>query len=158
MLKEKLLEQKRKQNGGNDPRLPINVSALTIAKTSASQASRKMHQNMSKTLNDNFAKSQSTEPLLDKQLKDKLSYDWKQIYRKLNADDVDNKGTVTMRKFQKALHQTNTFLSKQELEKIQTHYGRKFGKFAKAAGTERAGAISQRNLGEERQTAIVDYD
>ena len=40
---------------------------------------------------------------LEKQVKDKLQYDWKNIYRRLNAGDVDDSGKVPMTKFEKTL-------------------------------------------------------
>ena len=55
---------------------------------------------------------------LERVVKDKLQYDWKNIYRRLNADDVDDTGKVPMSKFEKTLRQTNTFLSKEDLNMI----------------------------------------
>ena len=56
---------------------------------------------------------------LDQNLRDKLSYDWKQIYRKLNVNDMENTGRVGIKDFKEALHQTNTFLTKEDLLKIE---------------------------------------
>ena len=53
-------------------------------------------------------------------LKDKLKYEWKHIYRKVNANDVDELGTVTLTDFTKALDQTNTFLSREDMKTIKT--------------------------------------
>jgi len=90
----------------------------SIQKTAVSQASLHESQKSFPIPNEN---TQS----LDNLIKSKLGYDWKLIYRKLNADDVNNTGKVSMREFEKALHNTNTFLSKQDLQKIKYKYGQK---------------------------------
>ena len=53
--------------------------------------------------------------LINQGLKEKLSYEWKQIYRKLIANDKGNSGKVTVKDFKEALHSTNTFISKEDL-------------------------------------------
>ena len=60
---------------------------------------------------------------MDQQIKEKLSYDWKNIYRRLNANDLSNTGKVSMNQFENTLRQTNTFLSREDLNQITTQYG-----------------------------------
>lgn len=106
MLKEKLMEQRRRSKQ-NAAIMPVKISKLT--KNSTSQSS-KQFTNLRRTATDYFANGATD--IFDPLLKDKLSYDWKQIYRKLNATDTENTGVVSLDDFQKVLHQTNTFLSK----------------------------------------------
>lgn len=56
-------------------------------------------------------------------LKDKLRYEWKHIYRRINANDVDEKGTVTFSNFANVLDQSNAFLSREDLKNIKNQYG-----------------------------------
>lgn len=46
------------------------------------------------------ASKQST---IEQSMKDKLSYDWKSIYRKLHANDVNGTGKVSLAQFEKIL-------------------------------------------------------
>lgn len=55
--------------------------------------------------------------------KDKLSPQWTQIYRKLHSKDAENEGVIPVNEFEKALRETNTFLSRQDITAIKTHYG-----------------------------------
>lgn len=55
-------------------------------------------------------------------IRNKLSYEWKTIYRRLNAGDADNSGRVPMSKFENTLRQTKTFLSREDLTMIRTQY------------------------------------
>ena len=56
-------------------------------------------------------------------LKDKLKYEWKHIYRRINANDVEEKGTVTFSNFANVLDQSNTFISREDLKNIKNQYG-----------------------------------
>ena len=40
---------------------------------------------------------------LEQSIKDKLSYDWKNIYRRLNANDLEGTGKVNVKNFEKTL-------------------------------------------------------
>lgn len=53
-------------------------------------------------------------------IKNKLSYEWKTIYRRLNADDANNSGQIPMSKFERTLRQTKTFLSREDLSMIKS--------------------------------------
>lgn len=64
-----------------------------------------------------------------------------------------------MREFQNALHQTNTFLSKHELQKIQTLYGRKYPRpSALRDGSERSTVLSRMKSTNEMERNGIDYD
>ena len=84
--------------------------SVSAAKPSISHSLRKISQ----VIGANGVECQPLEQI-DRGLKDKLSYDWKQIYRKLNANDLDNSGRVSLKNFKEVLHQTNTFISKEDL-------------------------------------------
>jgi hypothetical protein len=57
---------------------------------------------------------------LDSVTKDKLKYEWKNIYRQINANDVEQNGKVKLCEFNTVLKQTNTFLSRQEIRSIKS--------------------------------------
>ena len=58
-----------------------------------------------------FSKSNDT-------LKQKLGYEWKNIYRSLNAVDLNSSGYVTKNEFSNCVHNNGVFLSRDELAKL----------------------------------------
>ena len=67
-------------------------------------------------------KSQNKYSNVEDGIRNKLSYEWKTIYRRLNAADAENSGQVPMSKFERTLRQTKTFLSREDLSMIQSQY------------------------------------
>jgi hypothetical protein len=55
-------------------------------------------------------------------VKVKLAYEWKNIYRALSALDENKKGTVSIGTFNKIIHQNKVYLSREELRKIEQLY------------------------------------
>jgi len=47
-------------------------------------------------------------------VKKKLEFEWKNIFRQLNANDRDNSGVVSKREFESAVHQNGVFVSREE--------------------------------------------
>mmetsp|Transcript_10657 Transcript_10657/g.10766 ORF Transcript_10657/g.10766 Transcript_10657/m.10766 type:complete len:190 (-) Transcript_10657:91-660(-) len=56
-------------------------------------------------------------------LKNKLAYEWKNIFRGLTQADFERKGTVTIQTFNKIIHQHKVYLSREELRKVESIYG-----------------------------------
>ena len=65
----------------------------------------------------------SRQSTIEQSMKDKLSYDWKNIYRKLHANDLNGTGKVSMAQFERTLKQTSTFLSREDISLIKSQYG-----------------------------------
>lgn len=55
-------------------------------------------------------------------LKNKLSYEWKNIYRSLNTVDLNSSGLVTKKEFDTCVHKHGAFLSRDELSRIQKRF------------------------------------
>ena len=138
-----------------------SVSGSQIGFHNVGQQVSKTHRKYSKTMGYVNGQEVGSSNLIDQNLKDKLSYDWKQIYRKLNANDVDNSGRVTVRDFKNALHQTNTFISKEDLDKIETLYGRRDFKLPKQSVNEKSSVVptQSNSLWSNKQDMVeIDYD
>lgn len=56
-------------------------------------------------------------------VKTKLAYEWKNLYRALAQSDIERKGTVPLSTFNKIIHQHKVYLSREELRKIEQLYG-----------------------------------
>jgi len=56
-------------------------------------------------------------------VKIKLAYEWKNIFRGLAQSDLEHKGSVSLTTFNKVIHQHKVYLSREELRKIQSLYG-----------------------------------
>lgn len=56
-------------------------------------------------------------------IKSKLVYSWKLIYRHLSSADVDGSGLVSLKQFKNELTLCATFLSTEELNYLQRHFG-----------------------------------
>ncbi|CDW82631.1 px domain containing protein [Stylonychia lemnae] len=56
-------------------------------------------------------------------VKVKLAYEWKNVYRSLAQADSLRKGTVPIGTFNKIIHQHKVYLSREELRKIESLYG-----------------------------------
>ncbi len=52
-------------------------------------------------------------------VKIKLAYEWKNIFRALVQADVEKKGTITIGTFNKIIHQNKVYLSREELRKLE---------------------------------------
>lgn len=50
-----------------------------------------------------------------KTIKDKLAYNWKQMFRHFSSKDTMGSGIVSFKSFHEELSATGTFLSKEEL-------------------------------------------
>jgi len=57
------------------------------------------------------------------QLRNKLSYEWKNIYRLLNSKDIEEQGQAPLKAFESALKSTGVFLTSEDMKKIQEKYG-----------------------------------
>lgn len=69
-----------------------------------------------------FSKSGS-KTKFSEDLKNKLAYEWKNIYRGLSQLDQQRKGTININTFNKVVHQFKVYLSREELRKIEIGYG-----------------------------------
>jgi hypothetical protein len=56
------------------------------------------------------------------EVKGKLAYEWKNIYRGLIQSDPEQRGIVSISSFSKILHQQKTFLSREELRKLEQNF------------------------------------
>ncbi len=55
-------------------------------------------------------------------MKNKLAYEWKNVYRSLVQADTERKGSVAIGTFNKVIHQHKVYLSREELRKIEQLY------------------------------------
>jgi hypothetical protein len=53
------------------------------------------------------------------EIKNKLAYEWKNIYRSLTQADLEQKGTVNVSLFTKIVHQHKVYLSREEIRKLE---------------------------------------
>jgi len=60
---------------------------------------------------------------LEESIRNKLSYEWKNVYRHLNSVDVHEQGTVTKKQFEDALRNTGVFLSNEDIKYLQGTFG-----------------------------------
>ena len=60
---------------------------------------------------------------MEESIKNKLSYEWKNLYRQLNSLDVQEKGAVTKKQFEDALRTTGVFLSNEDIKYLQDNFG-----------------------------------
>jgi hypothetical protein len=56
-------------------------------------------------------------------LKSKLSYEWRNIYRLLSINDREGKGLVSRQDFEQCSHQCGAVISKEDTKKIMTLCG-----------------------------------
>ena len=75
------------------------------------------------TIPPSQSRLQDTQSRREKTIRGKLSYTWKRIYRYLSAKDQAGTGAVSVQVFQDALHQHQTFLSREEIDGIVRDYG-----------------------------------
>jgi hypothetical protein len=57
-------------------------------------------------------------------LKQKLAYEWKNVYRSLNSIDLNSSGYVTKKEFTSAIHNNGVFLTRDELAKLLKKYSK----------------------------------
>jgi hypothetical protein len=57
-------------------------------------------------------------------MKQKLSYEWKNIYRLLSAQDKNGSGLVLMMELENIASQFGVFLTREEIKKFQVLYGK----------------------------------
>lgn len=55
-------------------------------------------------------------------IKNKLSYEWKNIYRSLNTIDLNSSGLVTKKEFENWVHKNGAYLSRDELSRIHKRF------------------------------------
>ena len=55
-------------------------------------------------------------------VRQKLAYEWKNVYRGLHLQDLNSTGKVTRKLFERILHETKVFLTKEELNFIYRKY------------------------------------
>jgi hypothetical protein len=65
----------------------------------------------------------ATQGKLLEDLKNKLAYEWKNIYRGLAQADVEKRGTVSLHSFNKVAFTHRVYLSKEELKRIELLFG-----------------------------------
>lgn len=56
-------------------------------------------------------------------IKTKLAYEWKNVFRALTQTDSERKGIININTFNKIIHQFKVYLSREELRKIEMVYG-----------------------------------
>jgi len=57
---------------------------------------------------------------LEDSIKQKLAYEWKNVFRALTQFDNEKTGIAALATFIKVLHQQKVFLSREELRKLET--------------------------------------
>ncbi len=57
------------------------------------------------------------------QIRNKLSYEWKNVYRQLNSSDVADTGKINKKQLEDALRKTGVFLSNEDIRNIQEKFG-----------------------------------
>lgn len=57
------------------------------------------------------------------EIRNKLAYEWKNIFRGVSQLDTTRKGTININQFNKIVHQFKVYLSREELRKIEISYG-----------------------------------
>ena len=58
-------------------------------------------------------------------MKNKLQYEWKNVFRILNKRDTSDSGDTNPKHFEQALRSTGVFLSTEDLRRVTEHYGDK---------------------------------
>lgn len=60
-------------------------------------------------------------------VKQRLAYEWKNIYRTLTSIDMNNNGKVSSHEFQAAVSKNRVYMTREEFKKIQTLFGEDSG-------------------------------
>lgn len=60
-------------------------------------------------------------------LKQRLAYEWKNIYRSLTAIDMDNKGKVGISEFQGILSKNRVYMTREDLKRITALFSEDYG-------------------------------
>ena len=63
---------------------------------------------------------------LNEDLRTKLAYEWKNIYRALVQADAERKGTIPVGTFNKIIHQHKVFLQREDLRRIEQIFNSRF--------------------------------
>jgi Ca2+-binding EF-hand superfamily protein len=66
--------------------------------------------------------SQAKSLKFNEELKTKLAYDWKTVFRAIVQFDSEQKGTISTADFNRIIHQHKIYLSKEELRKIEGQF------------------------------------
>ena len=61
-------------------------------------------------------------------IKQRLAYEWKNIYRTLASIDIEGKGKVSTSEFQVSVTKNRVYMTREEFKKIQTLFGEENGK------------------------------
>ncbi|CDW71853.1 ef-hand calcium-binding domain-containing protein 6-like [Stylonychia lemnae] len=116
------LFQNNSQIMGFTPMIKDRIKTPSLMqKNQNMSANFKNHQNLNKSLiND---PTQITSSLTkNAQVRTKLAYEWKNIYRGLSLQDQQNSGKINKRLFEKTVHQNGVYLSKEELINIYSRF------------------------------------
>lgn len=70
-----------------------------------------------------FSKSSTKQTKFSDDIRSKLAYEWKNIYRGVSQLDTSQKGLININAFNKIVHQFKVYLSREELRKIELAYG-----------------------------------
>eukprot|EP00347_Sterkiella_histriomuscorum_P012608 403367915 len=87
---------------------------------SSSRSYQQQQNQLQSATTQNFFKPQSN---LHQQIRQKLEYEWKNIYRCLNNSDQKQNRTITRKQFEDALSKTGVFLSNEDVKWLQDNYG-----------------------------------
>ncbi|CDW71436.1 UNKNOWN [Stylonychia lemnae] len=60
---------------------------------------------------------------LQGQVRQKLQYEWKNLYRSLNGKDLNENGTVSKKQFEDALKTTGVFLTNEDMKYLSENFG-----------------------------------
>ena len=66
-------------------------------------------------------------PKQESSIKQKLAYEWKNIYRTLASIDIEGKGKVSTSEFQVSVTKNRVYMTREEFKKIQTLFGEENG-------------------------------
>lgn len=56
-------------------------------------------------------------------IKQRLAYEWKNIFRTLTQIDIDNSGSVSSAEFQSAVSKNRVYMTREEFKKLQSIFG-----------------------------------
>ena len=115
---------------------------------------------VSVTVSYSQSKHQDAQSRREKTLRGKLSYTWKRIYRYLSNKDQAGTGAVPVKVFQDALHQHQTFLSREEIDGIVRDYGSEaanprlvdYNKLSEQLMGIESGSLQHKQFGKMRDT------
>lgn len=74
-------------------------------------------------------------------LKNKLAYEWKNIYRYISSKDTGGAGKISQREFEQAVHKNGAFLTREDTDLIKKYFSTpsgeiEYGRLSKDLGMQ----------------------